>query len=81
VVETSSTGAEILCLIVPDGKECLVVKLREGSGAEICGGFAFLVVKARARDMIGVDNNEKDAVDEVVRTVQILLMMCGISSG
>jgi len=52
VVETSSTGPEILCLIVPEGKECLVVKLRWGRGAEIWGGFAFFVVNARTRDMV-----------------------------
>jgi hypothetical protein len=50
VVDTSSTGAEILCLIVPAGN-CFVVMLRWGSGADISGIFDRLVVKARARDI------------------------------
>lgn len=53
VVETSSTGPDILCLIVPAGNDCLVVKLLCGRGDEIWGGLAFLVVKARTRDMVG----------------------------
>jgi len=51
VVEMSSTGPEILWRIEPEGKECLVVRLRVGMGAEIEGLLAFLVVNARARDM------------------------------
>lgn len=50
VVDTSSTGAEILCLIVPAGN-CFVVMLRWGSGADISGIFDRFVVKARARDI------------------------------
>lgn len=50
VVDTSSTGAEILCLIVPAGN-CFVVILRWGSGADISDNFDRLVVKARARDI------------------------------
>lgn len=50
VVESSTTGAEILCLIVPVGK-CLVVMLRWGIGVDICGAFVRLFVKARERDI------------------------------
>lgn len=32
VVDISSTGAEILCLMVPAGKACLLVKLLCGTG-------------------------------------------------
>jgi hypothetical protein len=54
VVEMSSTGPEILWRIEePERKECLVVRLREGMGAEIEGLLlGFLVVNARARDMV-----------------------------
>ena len=49
VVEISSTGAEILYLIVPD---CLVVKLLFGNGSEISTDFVLrLVVNALERDM------------------------------
>ena len=55
VVERSSTGADILYLMVPEGKECLVVKLlwgREGVPASD-GILLRLVVKALEReDMI-----------------------------
>jgi len=50
VVDTSSTGAEILCLIVPVGN-CFIVMLRWGNGADISGIFDRFVVKARARDI------------------------------
>jgi hypothetical protein len=50
VVDTSSTGAEILCLIVPVAN-CFVVILRCGSGADMSGTFDLFVVKARARDI------------------------------
>lgn len=52
VVEISSTGADILFLIVPGAKECLVVKLLCGIGilVAILAGFpAFLVVNALER--------------------------------
>jgi len=51
-VEMSSIGAEILCLIVPGGKEYFVVKLLFGiSGrlSEAC--LVRRVVKARDRDI------------------------------
>lgn len=56
VVERSSTGAEILYRIVPDAKECLVVRLlwgRAGVPASTDGFLARLVVKALdSEDMI-----------------------------
>ncbi len=50
MVDTSSTGAEILCLIEP-AANCFVVMLRCGSGADISGILDRFVVKARARDI------------------------------
>lgn len=55
VVETSSTGADILCLIVPAGN-CFVVILRLGRGADISDIFVRFVVKARARDIVADDS-------------------------
>lgn len=57
VVEINSTGAEILFLIVPGGNECLLVKLRFGTGVEVSEDFApRLVVNALERlDMVVVD--------------------------
>ena len=56
VVESSSTGADILYLIVPSGKECLVVRLLWGTeGVPASDGTRLrLVVKAleREEDMI-----------------------------
>ena len=50
VVDRSSTGAEILYLIVPGN---LVVKLLFGSGSEISTDLLLrLVVNARERDMV-----------------------------
>lgn len=46
----SSTGAEILCLMVPVGP-FFVVRLRCGNDEELGASWAFLVVKARTRDM------------------------------
>jgi hypothetical protein len=52
VVETSSSGAEILCRMVPDAKERLVVRLRRGISGTTSVVLAFrLVVNALERDM------------------------------
>jgi hypothetical protein len=50
VVEMSSTGDEILCLILPPGS-CFVVRLRWGAGADTDSLFARLDVKARDKDI------------------------------
>lgn len=54
VVEISSTGAEILCRIVPAGYACFVVKLRCGTFGDASSEVfvRFLVVKARDRDIL-----------------------------
>jgi hypothetical protein len=50
VVEISSTGAEILFLMVPGAKECLLVKLLCGIGGDTSEVFALrFVVNARER--------------------------------
>jgi hypothetical protein len=52
VVEMSSTGAEILCLMVPDEKECFVVRFLRGMSDKLSDTFAdLLVVKALERDI------------------------------
>lgn len=53
VVEINSSGAEIFCCRrVPDGKECLVVKLLFGRSTATSEGFLpRLVVNARERDV------------------------------
>jgi len=52
VVEMSSTGAEILCLIVPDEKECFVVRFLRGMSGKCSDTLAaLLVVKALERDI------------------------------
>lgn len=52
VVEMSSTGAEILCLMVPDEKECFVVRFLRGISGEYSEALAdLLVVKALDRDI------------------------------
>jgi len=53
VVEISSNGAEIFCCrIVPDAKECLVVRLRWGMSTATSEGFLLrLVVKALESDV------------------------------
>jgi len=58
VVEISSTGAEIFCLIVPGVNECLVVRLLRGRvDIPASDGVRFrLVVKALEReDMIRLE--------------------------
>jgi hypothetical protein len=52
VVEMSSTGADILLRIVPDGNDCLVVRLRVGMGVEVWLLGPFLVVNARERVIV-----------------------------
>ena len=57
VVEISSTGADILYLIVPGAKECLVVRLLCGTEAVPAsdGTLLRLVVKALEREDIIAD--------------------------
>jgi len=52
VVEMSSTGAEILCLMLPDEKECFVVRFLRGISGKFSDTLAdLLVVKALERDI------------------------------
>lgn len=73
VVESSSTGADILYLIVPSGKECLVVRLLWGTeGVPASDGTRLrLVVRAleREEDMIadGRENSAKIANSGFIR--------------
>lgn len=61
VVEISSNGAEIFCCrMVPDGKECLVVRLLWGTSTETSEGFLVrLVVNALESDV--------DMIPELIR--------------
>lgn len=52
VVEMSSMGAEILCLIVPEEKECFVVRDLFGISGAVSLALDLLVVNALERDIL-----------------------------
>lgn len=52
VVEISSMGPEILLRMFPPEKDCLVVRLREGTGAVFWLLDPFRVVNARERAIV-----------------------------
>lgn len=54
VVDINSTGADILCLIVPEDCECLVEKARFGEDSESSCRLVRFDVKARARDILSL---------------------------
>lgn len=73
VVDMSSIGAEILCLIVPEGKECFAVKLLFGISDMLPGAFAlFLVVKALERDIFAEYGRKLTSATEKVNSDSLL---------
>jgi hypothetical protein len=70
VVDTSITGAEILCLIEAPPPN-LVVMLRCGMGAEISGFLLRFVVKARPREATVAD----------ILSVEDMFVLYGLSRG